>query len=148
MPRSVITPEDRAGDPAVDWVATVTTAADGWSSALEAVGCPRAYTVGLGGHRIYLVAPADWTLVDTAAMTWEDGTISVNDRLYGTQTLVGTLRHELGHGIGLGHADPAFGPSIMLRTTDGQIYPRDVAAAACILGCGPCDPTADPFDLN
>ena len=53
------------------------------------------------------------------------------------------LLHELGHSFGLGHSDPAYGPSLMLPR-GGKMEPRDIEAAACYLGCGPCGP--DPFD--
>lgn len=58
----------------------------------------------------------------------------------------GQVAHELGHLIGLGHADPGRGESAMTVPPAEQMYARDVAAIACQLGCGPCDPMADRYD--
>lgn len=145
MPGSVLSPVDLTGGSG--WTDTVAKAAGEWNSGLAALGCPEPYRIGTGGHRVVLVTDSQWTLPNVVGMTWEDGTISVRDITVGVQSPATSVLHELGHGIGLGHASPAFGPSVMLVNNDGHIYQRDIAAAACILGCGPCDPKADPYDL-
>ncbi len=129
-----------------DWTIQVNYAITNWNEGLAALGCPEPFQLGVGGHRVMLVPPEEWHDPDKAGFE-SNGTIEV---LQGnTMSLAeggsAVVRHELGHGLGLGHADPAYGPSIMTSPAGGMIYPRDFAAAACRLGCGPCD-GADPYN--
>lgn len=66
----------------------------------------------------------------------------------------GTILHEEGHAFGLLHSDPTAGDSVMWQEDGvGFIERRDVAAAACVLGCDfGCDasgvPTPDAYSLG
>lgn len=128
------------------WTRRVQSEVDVWRAALDAIGCPAPFTVGPGGHPVELVDPSAWTLsakgntdgTSIRILGWSPGAIHDSP----------VLLHELGHALGLSHADPKFGPSLMTAHVDQAApLPRDIAAAACSLGCGPCDPSADPYTL-
>jgi hypothetical protein len=119
-----------------------------WNDALIARGCPVPFTVGPEGHRIELVPMERWRY-DTAAGYTDTQSIQVRVRDDGSMRDDGTVVHELGHALGLDHASAAFGPSVMIGKGHETrvVLERDAAAAACELGCGVCDPDADPYSL-
>jgi hypothetical protein len=69
----------------------------------------------------------------------DDGSLD----LYAYEPTWTVLMHELGHAMGLNHADPKYGSSVMLPAGE-QVQPRDIEAAAFALGCGP--PGPDPYN--
>jgi hypothetical protein len=135
--------------PQTDWAGFVVDAATIWNEALATVpGCPVPFNVEMaaeGGHPVRYISRHLWPHGNATGMTrtdaWGQGPafvdIVADDEWNHDFDL--TLLHELGHGIGLGHARLDLGPSIMIGAPGAQIYPRDIVAAACALGCGPCD---------
>lgn len=135
----------------------VRTDIDRWVSELAAVGCPAPFhytdnpaDIDSPVGELHLVSNKDWE--GGFVGKWIDGMVLI--RAEGDGTLdtyaddptwtVGL--HELGHALGLFHSEFVPGePSIM--TTPSSLYAadpdaplpaRDVRAAACVLGCGPC----------
>lgn len=135
---------------------------DTWRSLLPA-GCPAPFhfdDVDRNARIVWLVPPDEWRypgaigvfeggdpyVADSpnssiSVRALPDGTL--DDYAYDPTWIV--LQHELGHALGLGHADIAYGPSVMLPAPILGIQPRDIEAAACALQCGPCGP--DPYDI-
>lgn len=161
VPGAVVRPESH--DPRVSdaaWRDEVLTAVGTWNKQLEAVGCGWPFMMSsdtVGDHRVELIDNADWTYPDIDGVTFGDaptqpaGSISIrsgpDDPIKAVSWRYSVLLHELGHGIGLDHSDPANGSSIMTPTETSHILqPADVAAAACLIGCGPCGTTADDYD--
>lgn len=64
--------------------------------------------------------------------------VATLDGNYYRSVLRGTVIHELGHAVGLVHADPYDGPSAMTVPPEQLMQHRDAQAVACVLGCGPC----------
>jgi hypothetical protein len=143
LPGAVVTPVAADG-PA--WTAEVRGAIVEWNDALFAVGCSWPFALGTeGGHRVELVPHDEWSWPDDEIGRATDDSIVIREGGDGG-VYRPILLHELGHAIGLCHADPAFGPSVLTPAhTSQSLTPRDVAAAACELGCGPCDSNADPY---
>jgi len=131
------------------WNSEVSNRVSEWNVNLEEIGCivPFVFTPQQG-HAIVLVPESKWEHgKNFGGMTFRDafgdgGHIDI--RGDDPDRHDGALMHELGHAMGLDHADPANGPSVMNRYLGaGVLYPRDLEAAACVLGCGPCDNVND-----
>ena len=86
---------------------------------------------------------------DTAAGYTDTQSIQIRVRDHGSTRDDGTVVHELGHALGLDHASATFGPSVMIGKGHETrvVLERDAVAAACELGCGLCDASADPYSL-
>ncbi len=147
VPGAVLTPT-AAPDRRSAWTAVVAHDAETWNDALRAVGCAPPFSIGEGGHAIALVELAAWPH-DTAVGFTTSEMIDIREGPDGTMRSDGTTAHELGHALGLEHADPAFGPSVMIGKGHETRAPneRDVAAAACRLGCGACAADSDPYAI-
>lgn len=127
-----------------------------WRDGLMAVGCPAPfhYVPDVSDelpNSMRLVPTENWDRTDGAIGVWFDGIVFIRAEGDGTLDtyaddptwIVGL--HELGHAMGLGHAELIVGePSIM---TTYRMYPvdpskplpaRDIRDAACLLECGPC----------
>lgn len=126
------------------WNAEVTWDVNDFNFALTAYACPPPFQVVAptvaADHEIVLVAASaelEPGLLggESATAITIRGTPASNPQ---TSPLRGTIAHELGHAIGLPHADPSLGLSAMTVPPDTQLRSRDVAAVACLLGCGPC----------
>jgi hypothetical protein len=128
------------------WAVTVQTAVDTWAAVLRDYGCPAPFVMAEDGHPIRFVydETGDNGIQWGAGLGGPGPSIEIRARDVDNVTLV---LHELGHALGLGHADAAFGGSLMVP----KIFPgtvltsRDIEAAACELGCGPCT-GPDPYD--
>lgn len=131
VPTATLTPFSNERN-AEAWFAHVELAANLWARAVEPVGCPRPFAVGHDGHPVTLVPVQEWTLDEHDGWTGPD-TIEIKGD---EPPAVALLVHELGHAMGLTHRG---GPSIMTSKVGGGIYPVDIAAAACVLGCGSCE---------
>ena len=145
--RAVAVDSDQAA-----WEDAVGAAVDAWGDALAAVGCERPFVLSDEGHEVRLVPDSEWTNnPHWSGKTWpssplDHGRIEIRQGHSGSETYRRELLHELGHAIGLQHMTVEGGPAIMIPTTDlADLTTRDVTAAACVLGCGPCDPAADPY---
>ena len=145
VPTATLTPQAAAPLEA-EWSAFVVDQAAVWSTALAASGCMSPFTIGDGGHIIALVPAADWSYGDDVAGMTTDR-IEVREAKTGGVRRSAMLLHELGHALGLDHADPSFGASVMIAKPGSELAARDVAAAACRLGCGPCDRGVDPYSI-
>lgn len=120
---------------AAEWTTAVAAAVDEWNTLLAARGCAAPFVVSSSGHEIRLVARAAWS--DDSAVGLEDAdSILIRSSSDNGVPVGTTLQHELGHAMGLEHANPADGPSVMLPHGGPDIQPRDVDAAAKELGCG------------
>lgn len=142
------------------WRDEVQRAMTTWSTHLAPLGCAPPFVMSadtVGDHAVELIDNANWDYVGIDGVTYGDaptqpaGSIAVrtgpDDPIKAVPWRYSVLLHELGHAIGLGHADPANGPSIMTpKETAWTLTDDDVAAAACVIGCGPCDTTTDPYD--
>lgn len=131
------------------WEAQVARDVASWNTELVAIGCPAPFVLEpSGGHAITLVPfgtfdPGVAGICDHERIRVRAAFLVVNDRVIDHPVL---LLHELGHAIGLRHADAIHGASAMTpEPTADELLPRDIDAAACVLGCGPCD-HADPYD--
>lgn len=154
VPTATVTPVDEAGYG--DWETEVSAAVDAWNTALAERGCAAPFVVGAGGHRVTLIARDAWSYDPSTVGTtigdsfMSDGAIDIWNRVTDDPTAdhIGNLTHELGHALGLGHSDNALGSSIMGVPINGDhIFPRDLDAAACVLGCGSCD-LEDHFEID
>lgn len=147
VPGAVLTPT-ATPDRRAAWTAVVAHDAETWNDALRAIGCSPPFSLGDGGHEIALVERAAWEHDTAVGFTTLD-TIVVREDPDGGARSDGTTAHELGHALGLEHADLAYGPSVMIGKGHETQAPneRDTAAAACRLGCGPCDLAADPYAI-
>lgn len=126
------------------WSYEVSRRIGSWNVLLEERGCEAPFQMADDGHEINLIPEADWPHNSRYAGlafgddVWGPGRIDIKGDL--AEQHGGALLHELGHAMGLGHTDPADGPSIMLPVTgESRLLDRDLEAAACLLGCGPCD---------
>jgi hypothetical protein len=142
------------------WRDEVQRAMNTWATHLEPLGCAPPFVMSsdtVGDHQVELIDNANWDYVGIDGVTYGDaptqpaGSIAVRtgpaDPFKGPAWRYSVLLHELGHAIGLDHSDPANGPSIMTpRETAWTLTGADVAAAACLIGCGPCGTTTDPYD--
>jgi hypothetical protein len=147
VPTATLTPVAR---PELDqrWAAAVANEMTVWNSALEGLGCPPPFVIGEAGHPVRLIAVEDWR--DGAAFNGatDADEIRALEHHGGVPPVRGLLIvHELGHALGLHHADPRKGPSVMNADGANRWDPRDAVAAACAVGCGPCTAGADPYDL-
>lgn len=130
------------------WTKAVANEAEAWNSALERLGCAPPFAVGDAGHPVRLIPDSDWGDADTDGET--DG---YEVRIREHRGAIPPIRalivvHELGHAIGLDHADPKRGQSVMIGIGLNVWAERDSAAAACEMGCGPCEEDADPYDIR
>jgi hypothetical protein len=105
----------------------------------------------MGAHPVRLVPVAEWRFPGRSGITTDDvpsqppGSIEIRLDDAAAAYRHTYLLHEFAHTLGLNHADPAFGPSILTPTPSSlHLEARDIVAAACALGCGPCD--GDPYD--
>ncbi len=112
-----------------DFSRYVELAAGRWNRLLVERGCEPAFVVGAEGHAITLVPTAAWGYGERDGWTDEEQINVVGDAIPPEQLLL----HELGHAIGLGHVDGE--KSIMSEPIGLGIYPRDVEAAASVMGC-------------
>jgi hypothetical protein len=161
VPNAQVRPESR--DPAVSgaqWRAEVTAAVDEWAALLAERGCEAPFVVStdsVGDHPVRLIANADWDGDKVDGRTWSDaptqppGSIEIRGGMGRPGKEISwrrdVLMHELGHALGLGHADRELAFSIMTPTfSTSEVTADDVSAAACELGCGPCDATADTYE--
>lgn len=141
VPTAVVTP---AAEPSqlTAWHAQAVALVDQWAALLAPLGCAAPFVVGDGGHVVRLVPRADWEYASRGDGWTDEDRIEIAGDVPPIPAL---LLHELGHALGLGHADPAFGPSLMTKQVGQGVFPRDIAAAACVMGCGPCD-AADHYE--
>lgn len=125
-----------------------------WRDALIAVNCPPPFKYISDEtddqlDAVKLVPNDQW--VGHSVGTWTYGSILIRSEGDGTLDTyandptwtVGL--HELGHALGLPHAEYIEGdPSIMTTSPmypvdpDNPLPERDIRDAACVLGCGPC----------
>lgn len=120
-----------------DSVEMVTTL---WATKLEAYGCEAPFVFARGGEDAYpvtLIENEDWENPKTGGECyWNRIEVRHND------SAANTLAHEFGHAMGLEHFDTTKGSSIMHSHSGSNsmvIEEWDAMAAACMLGCGPCD---------
>lgn len=150
VPTATITPIAARPELQTAWVAAVANQAQVWNSALEWYGCPSPFRIGEDGHAIRLIPAADWDDGHDVEGATDDYEVRIREHRGGIPPVLSMIIvHELGHAIGLGHASMAYGPSVMIGVGGLNVWnERDGAAAACEMGCGPCDDSADPYDLR
>jgi hypothetical protein len=135
---------------AAPWRAQVERDVGTWNAELTAIGCPAPFEIAAGGHPVTLVPVGTWGadsaiagMTDSERIRVQVAWIVIDGEVLPHPVI---LLHELGHALGLGHADAINGPAAMTpEPTSDTLQPRDVAAAACVMGCGSCD-QSDPFD--
>ncbi len=105
------------------WVQEVGVAIEEWNQVMEGMGCEPPFWIDEGGYPIELLP--EYTLGDNVGLTYRTN-IQVEDVYYRHNVLL----HELGHVMGLEHADGSV-PSIMEVTPDevGGIQRGDVVNA-------------------
>lgn len=132
--------ETFANDIQAEWQDAVKAAARTWNEGLATYGCAPAFAYSPNGKPVTLVLWDDWTAADDVAAFTDSERIQAREDAWGGIVKPWVIIHELGHAIGLGHADVAYGESIMRQPLQHLTTPedRDVAEAACLLGCGPC----------
>lgn len=142
------------------------TGLDGWTTAVEdligewnvdlaPLGCPAPFRMAgphEAAHDLVLIPRAEWTVPQFIGEEFTDsgnalGYIIIKAGADGDYNFDNVPLHELGHAMGNMHANKDFGPSIMTSAAGPEIEPRDITRMACSLGCGPCDPAANPYDL-
>lgn len=151
VPTAKVTAKSELPSAETKWREIVAQDVAAWNNALTAIGCQAPFEMSSSGHPVILVPFGTWGFGSSVAgMTDEDrirvqaSFIIVNDAVIPHPVL---LLHELGHALGLNHSDAIFGPSAMTpEPTSDVLQPRDIAAAACAMGCGSCDLGADHFD--
>lgn len=131
VPTATLTPYSNATNTDA-WRARVELASNLWAQAVAPLGCERPFVVGDDGHPVTLVPVQEWTLDEHDGWTGSEEIEIKGDE----PPAVALLVHELGHAMGLTHRG---GPSIMTSVVGRGIYDVDIAAAACVLGCGSCE---------
>lgn len=126
------------------WVTHVTKLTSAWAAAVAPFGCEAPFVLApddVDAYPVKLVEPSDWDEPDLIGACWYNRIEVLHNSV-----ISATLAHELGHAMGLEHHDEEFGQSIMDNTGAPRVVTEgDARAAACQLGCGPCD-TIDEYD--